>query len=181
MIYGLNLWIPGLLLRRGYNLGSSLTFLPAFNLGCFILNIFTAAIADVIGPRKMIAISYFLGFFAILSLSYKSPTIVLCILVSVAGVFTMGAHNIVHGYISQCYPPSVCSTRLGLCFGLGRIGSILGPILGGILLQKNYKISVLFLAFAIPSMINFFAIIISQHKYSYKRAIGKHAKTATAH
>jgi MFS family permease len=41
----------------------------ALNFGCFILNIFTAAIADKIGPRKMVLISYFLGFFVIMSLA----------------------------------------------------------------------------------------------------------------
>jgi AAHS family benzoate transporter-like MFS transporter len=167
MIYGLNIWLPKLMMNAGYPLGSALTFLLVLNLGCFILNIFTAAIADKIGPRKMVLISYFLGFFVIASLSMKTNIWLLYLLVALAGVFTMGAHNIVHAYVSQFYPPSVRSTGLGLCFGLGRIGAVLGPILGGVLMQMHVTIFVSFLAFAIPSMISFVAFFLTQDKYSY--------------
>ena len=122
MIYGLNIWLPKLMMNAGYPLGSALTFLLALNFGCFILNIGTAAIADKIGPRKMVLISYFLGFFVIWSLAIKTNILLLYVLVALAGVFTMGAHNIVHAYVSQFYPPSVRSTGLGLCFWSGTIG-----------------------------------------------------------
>jgi len=167
MIYGLNIWLPKLMMNAGYPLGSALTFLLALNLGCFILNIGTAALADKIGPRKMVLISYFLGFFVIWSLCIKTNIWLLYLLVALAGVLTMGAHNIVHGYVSQFYPPSVRSTGLGLCFGLGRLGAIVGPILGGVLMQQHVTLSVSFLAFAIPSMVSFFAFLLTQDKYSF--------------
>ncbi len=171
MIYGLNIWLPKLMMNAGYPLGSSLTFLLVLNLGCFVLNIFTAAVADAIGTRKMILISYFLGFFVIASLSIKTNIYVLYILVALAGVFTMGAQNIVHAYVSQYYPPTVRSVGLGLCFGLGRFGAIVGPILGGVLMQKHFSLSVSFMAFAIPSLIAFFAFLTTRDKYSYTRAL----------
>jgi len=167
MIYGLNIWLPKLMMNAGYPLGSALTFLLVLNLGCFVLNIFTAALADKIGPRKMVLISYFLGFFVIASLSIKTNIWLLYLLVALAGVFTMGAHNIVHAYVSQFYPPSVRSTGLGLCFGLGRLGAIVGPILGGVLMQQHVTLAVSFMAFAIPSMVSFFAFLFTQDKHSF--------------
>ncbi len=171
MIYGLNIWLPKLMMNAGYPLGSSLTFLMVLNLGCFVLNIFTAAIADSIGLRKMILISYFLGFFVIASLSIKTNIWVLYALVALAGVFTMGAQNLVHAYVSQFYPSSVRSMGLGLCFGLGRFGAIVGPILGGVLMQWHFSLAVSFMAFAIPSLIAFLAFLITQDKYSYTHAV----------
>ena len=104
MIYGLNLWLPKLMMNAGFSLGSALTFLLVLNLGCFILNIGTAALADWIGPRTVVMISYFLGFFVILACAYKTPTIVIYILVALAGVCTMGAQNIVHAYVATLLP-----------------------------------------------------------------------------
>jgi AAHS family benzoate transporter-like MFS transporter len=181
MIYGLNLWLPKLMMNAGYALGSALTFLLVLNLGCFILNIGTAAIADKIGPRKMVVISYFLGFFVILSLGFKAPTIVIYILVAFAGVFTMGAHNIVHGYVATYFPPTSRSTALGLCFGLGRSGAVVGPIIGGYLIQIHASMFNSFLAFAIPSFISFLAFLFTQEKFAYtKQLIGGGKAAASA-
>jgi AAHS family benzoate transporter-like MFS transporter len=167
MIYGLNIWLPKLMMNAGYPLGSSLTFLLVFNLGCIVLNYFLAATADKIGPRKTVLIAYSVGFFVIASLSIKTNMYVLYALIVLAGVCTMGAHNIVHAYVSQFYPPSVRSTGLGLCFGLGRLGAIAGPVLGGVLMQRHVTLTVSFMAFAIPSLISFVAFISTQDKYSY--------------
>jgi len=138
-----------------------------FNLGCIVLNYFLAATADKIGPRKTVLIAYSVGFFVIASLSIKTNMYVLYALIVLAGVCTMGAHNIVHAYVSQFYPPSVRSTGLGLCFGLGRLGAIAGPVLGGVLMQRHVTLTVSFMAFAIPSLISFVAFISTQDKYSY--------------
>jgi AAHS family benzoate transporter-like MFS transporter len=182
MIYGLNLWLPKLMMNAGYALGSALTFLLVLNLGCFILNIGTAALADKIGPRKMVLISYFLGFFVILAIGHKAPTMVIYVLVALAGVCTMGAHNIVHGYVATYFPPTSRSTALGLCFGLGRSGAVVGPIIGGYLIQIHASMFACFLAFAIPSIVSFFAFLFTQEKYAYtKQLIGKAAAKVAAH
>ena len=76
---------------------------------------------------------------------------------------------------------------MGLGFGLGRLGGILGPVLGGIMLAMKLSLFQCFLMFAIPSLINFVAILLVPDKYSYQNA-GKleqqaapgQLKTATA-
>jgi MFS transporter, AAHS family, benzoate transport protein len=171
VIYGLNLWLPKLMMNAGYPLGSSLTFLLVFNLGCIVLNIATAAIADRVGPRKVLIWSYLLGFFAIAMLTLKTNTYVLYLLVTLAGVFTMGAQNILQGYVSQYYPPSVRSTGLGLCYFWGRFGAVLGPVMGGFLLQVRASLFTCFFAFAVPSLVSFFAFLATQDRYSYAREV----------
>jgi AAHS family benzoate transporter-like MFS transporter len=173
-IYGLNIWLPKLMMNAGYPLGSSLTFLLVFNLGCIVLNVATAAIADRIGPRKVLTASYFLGFFAIASLTFKTNTYVLYLLVTLAGVFTMGAQNILQGYVAQYYPPSVRSTGMGLCFFWGRFGAMFGPALGGMLLQRHASLFTCFLSFASLSLVSFFAFMATQDRFSYERQVASH-------
>ena len=180
MIYGLGIWLPKLMMNAGYPLGSSLQFLLTFNLGSIIGNIITASIADRIGARLTTTILCPLGFLAVVLLSVKTSTPMLLLLVALAGTFTMGALNIVQSYVSLYYPPSVRSTGLGLTFGIGRCGAIVGPVVGGILLQVHATLFQCFLGFAIPGLIAFVAILIVRDKYSYTQNLGKRSAQAQA-
>ncbi|GAA3312509.1 hypothetical protein GCM10020331_000430 [Ectobacillus funiculus] len=65
----------------------------------------------------------------------------------------LGRKNIVQAYVSQYYPPYIRSTALGMASGIGRIGGMLGPLLGGFLLSVTLPIHLNFIAFAIPGLI----------------------------
>jgi len=44
--------------------------------------------------------------------------------------------------------------------GIGRVGSILGPLVGGVLVAANWSMSSLFQAVAVPAVISVAAIIV---------------------
>ena len=119
-----------------------------------------------------------LGFFAVVLLSVRTNTSMLLLLVALAGTFTMGALNIVQSYVSLFYPPSVRSTGLGLTIGVGRIGGMVGPTIGGILQQVHASLFQCFLGFAVPGLISFAAILMVRDKYSYTQNIGKRVPQA---
>jgi len=48
------------------------------------------------------------------------------------------------------YPAEIRSTGAGWAMGVGRIGSIAGPLLGGLLLAFNLKARSIFVAISIP-------------------------------
>jgi AAHS family 4-hydroxybenzoate transporter-like MFS transporter len=45
---------------------------------------------------------------------------------------------------SQVYPTYIRSWGVGTCFGIGRFGSVVGPVLAGILIGMNLSINTLF-------------------------------------
>ena len=49
------------------------------------------------------------------------------------------------------YPTSIRSTGVSWALGIGRFGSILGPLIGGFLLSRNLPFADLFLIAAIPA------------------------------
>jgi MFS family permease len=51
------------------------------------------------------------------------------------------------------YTTSIRSTGVGWAIGMGRLGGIMGPILGGILVGWGMGMSESFLFFAIPSLL----------------------------
>jgi MFS transporter, AAHS family, benzoate transport protein len=64
--------------------------------------------------------------------------VVLYLLVFVAGAATTGNQIVVYGYVAAHYPPARRATALGLSSGIGRLGAVTGPLLGGSLLAAGF-------------------------------------------
>ena len=70
-----------------------------------------------------------------------------------AGLGIIGGQNACHALTAGFYPTTIRSTGVGWALGIGRIGSIAGPVLGGLLLARGTPIGRVFWAAAIPALI----------------------------
>lgn len=130
IVYAMNTWLPNIMKTAGYSIGSSLTFLLVLNTGGIVGIIALARIADHIGV-KVVTIGAFLAATAsVLLLSVNLPAALLFMLVAIAGMGT-GTQILVNGFVATFYPDSSRATALGWSLGVGRVGAILGPTLGG--------------------------------------------------
>jgi AAHS family benzoate transporter-like MFS transporter len=167
MVYGLNTWLPKLMMEAGYALNSSLGFLIALQSGAIIGTLIIARLCDKYGSKKMLIPMYASGAVALTLLGFGGSPFLIYFLVAVAGAATIGAQNIVQAYVSQYYPAYIRSTALGMASGVGRIGGMLGPLLGGFLLSVSLPIQLNFIAFAIPGVIAAIALSLVPHKQTY--------------
>ena len=94
-------------------------------------------------------------------LGFKSHVAVLYFLVTVAGATTIGSQILLYAYVAQFYPTAIRSTALGWSSGVGRIGAILGPVLGGALLAMQLSHQMNFLAFVVPGALAVIAIMLT--------------------
>ncbi len=172
MVYGLNTWLPKLMIEAGYGLNSSLGFLIALQGGAIIGTLIIARLCDKYGSKRMLVPMYASGAIALTLLGLGGNTFVIYLLVAIAGAATIGSQNIVQAYVSQYYPPYIRSTALGTASGIGRIGGMLGPLLGGFLLSISLPIHINFIAFAIPGLIAAIALgfVPVRHAYFSKSA-----------
>jgi MFS family permease len=53
----------------------------------------------------------------------------------------------------EIYPTRIRSLGLGSAYAVGRVGSVTGPILGGIIQMAGFSFSQFFLLFSVPSFI----------------------------
>ena len=70
-----------------------------------------------------------------------------------AGLGIIGGQNACHALTAGFYPTTIRSTGVGWALGIGRIGSIVGPVLGGLLLARGTPVGRVFWAAAIPALI----------------------------
>ncbi|PFO08961.1 aromatic acid/H+ symport family MFS transporter [Bacillus sp. AFS076308] len=173
MIYGLNTWLPKLMQSAGYPLISSLGFAIFLNGGALIGTIIIGVIADRKGSKKLITGLYVLGAICLALLGIKSNIFLLYLLIAIAGVCTMGNQSLLNAFVSQYYPNNVRSTGVGLANGVGRLGGMLGPTLGGVLLSMNVPIGLCFLVFALPGIFAALALFL------VRKTIHKQEPTST--
>lgn len=168
MVYGLNTWLPKLMIEAGYGLNSSLAFLIALQGGAIVGSLIIGPLADKHGFKKMLVPMYASGAIALSLLGFGGNDVVIFILVAIAGAATIGSQNIVQAYVSQYYPAYIRSTALGMASGIGRIGGMLGPILGGFLLTIALPLQMNFIAFAIFGLIAAIALAVVPVKHAHK-------------
>ena len=108
---------------------------------------------------------FLLGSICFVALSMTSNLLLLYVLIAIGGACTVGTQNLVNPYITEFYPKEVRTTGVGVTVGVGRIGSILAPIVIGLLLATNLAPQSAFMAFAIPSILGGIALLFVQEKY----------------
>ncbi|GLZ10255.1 MFS transporter [Actinomadura sp. NBRC 104425] len=149
LVYGLNTWLPEIMRQAGYPLGAALSLLLTLNLGA-IAGLFLAGyVADRRGVRPA-TIGWFGAAAVFLALlSIKLPSVGLYAAVFLAGCFVFSAQVLVYAAVSRAYPVASRATGLGAVAGVGRIGAICGPLLGGSLLSAGLAYPWGFYAFAL--------------------------------
>lgn len=68
-----------------------------------------------------------------------------------AGVGTHGTQCLIIAAVASHYPAKLRGTALGFALGVGRLGAVLAPQVGGWLLEANLGVGSNFLAFSIAA------------------------------
>ncbi|WP_071395125.1 MFS transporter [Bacillus tuaregi] len=173
MVYGLNTWLPKLMIEAGYGLNSSLTFLIALQGGAVIGILALSSLCEKFGSKKVIITSYIAGAIALSLLGFGGNTVLIFFLVAIAGAATTGSQVLIQAYVTSFYPDQMRSTGLGVASGVGRLGGMTGPILGGFLLTLTVPNFVNFLIFAGVGVIAAVALSLIADKYSASNILAR--------
>jgi AAHS family benzoate transporter-like MFS transporter len=151
--YGLGTWLPKLMASDArFDMGKPLHFLLALNLGAVLGSVVTAWAGMRFGPLKSAiwaAAAAALGLAFLLT--YPSSLLPVYGALILAGVGTHGTQCLIIAAVANHYPPALRGTSLGFALGVGRIGAVLAPQVGGWLLAANLGVGSNFLAFSIAA------------------------------
>jgi len=153
LVYGLNQWLPKIMITAGYPLGSALKFLLVLNIGAVVGSLLVSLLADKWGSKAVTVAAFGSAAVSLWLLAEKPGAGILMLLVAVAGFGTVGTQILINGYVATHYPASARATALGWSLGVGRIGAIVGPTYGAWLLGSGNGLEWNFYGFAIPAIV----------------------------
>ncbi|MFJ3804367.1 MFS transporter [Streptomyces sp. NPDC090088] len=175
MIYGVNTWLPEIMRRAGYPLGSALSFLLVFNIGGAVGMLVVSLAADRLGSKPILVATFLLASTSVVLLSLRLPTAALYTLVALGGVGTMGTQTFLLAYVSKHYPVRMGATAMGWTLGFGRLGSVLAPPLLGLILGSGLAFRWDFYALAVPGLLGAALITLVPRAPGTRSADGREA------
>jgi MFS family permease len=154
LVYGLNTWLPKIMGEAGYSIDAGTGLLLALNVGAVIGLLVAGNISDARGNKPTVLTWFSLAavFLALLSIKLDS-TVTVYAAVLLAGIFVFSAQVLVYAFVGHLYPAAVRGTALGMAAGVGRVGAIVGPFLGGALVTAGIAYPWGFYAFAVAAVL----------------------------
>lgn len=177
IVYGASTWLPTLMVDSGYDLGSSLEFSIAFNVGAVIGTIGAALVADRGLLKVSTIVSFLLAAVAMITLSTPQPRPLLLVASAVAGFGALGTQALVNIYVAHAHPARLRGTALGFSLGAGRVGAIVGPsyLAAVTVLISSSKAG--FYAFVVPALLG--AVLIGLMRPGRRASAPASAGSAT--
>jgi AAHS family 4-hydroxybenzoate transporter-like MFS transporter len=167
-------WTPTMLKESG---ASSKEFSLAFacvNMGAVMATVLVGILMDKFSPFEILKIGFFLAFVSVLTFGYfaSSTLIVVAVVSIVMGFFVIGGNSGLMGLAAISYPADIRGTGLGWATGVGRFGSLLAPVVGGIMLTESWSVNVICTTNAILALVVILIIFVMQKVNSTKTRTG---------
>ncbi|MFL5103819.1 MAG: MFS transporter [Xanthobacteraceae bacterium] len=159
-LYFLSNWLPTVIHDMGISISTAAFTSSLFQVGGTIAPFLLGWLIDRYGFYKVLAVTYLLAAVVIGSIGSVGPNLALLMLtIFAAGFCVVGAQSGSNALAASLYPTSIRATGVGWALGIGRIGSIIGPVVGGIMLAQHWDRSLLFLSGAVPALCAMTAIL----------------------
>ena len=154
-LYFLSNWLPTLVKEAGYSTGTAVLIGTSLQVGGIIGTLTLGWFINRLGFTKVLGACFVTAciFIALIGHVATMP-VLLFICVVIAGFCVVGGQPAVNALAGTFYPTSLRSTGIGWALGIGRIGSVLGPVIGGQLIAMQWTNSSLFMAAAVPAIVS---------------------------
>jgi AAHS family 4-hydroxybenzoate transporter-like MFS transporter len=128
-------WMPEVLHLTGMTPAEAARATSFRELGAICAVLYLGLLIDRFGPERSLALNYAAGvvFIALIAL-VAMPYLALAIIIFFAGMTIIGSQTGANAACGKLYPARMRASGLGWALGIGRLGGIAAPALGGYLL-----------------------------------------------
>jgi AAHS family 4-hydroxybenzoate transporter-like MFS transporter len=152
-LYLLLNWLPTILNDLGASVSMAAVVGAMLQVGGIVGTLTLGRFIDRFSFRAL-SLAFLLAAIAIAIVGFSGQSIAFAIFaISSAGFFLVGGHIAAIALAATYYPTMVRSTGVGWAIGVGRIGSIVGPLVGGVMLAHGVDAQLLFIAAAGPALV----------------------------
>jgi AAHS family 4-hydroxybenzoate transporter-like MFS transporter len=151
-IYFLSYWLPTVLNDLGASVSQAAAIGSMLQVGGVVGTLALGTIVDRFSFRAL-ALVYFIAFFAVGAIGQLGHSIVLVSMaIFASGFCIIGGQIAANALAAAFYPTSIRATGVGWALGIGRIGSIIGPLVGGVLMTMKWSAASVFAAAAAAAL-----------------------------
>lgn len=166
-LYFLTNWIPKLATNAGLSIELAIYAGTVFNMGAFLGIITQGYLSSKFGLKKTIGGFLILTAILMATFGYFSGSDVILLLFGLIGFGIQGGFVGLYAVSARLYPTEIRTTGVGWAIGAGRLGAIIGPLLGGVFIGMGLSMTTNFMIYAIPALIaGIFTIYISSDTIS---------------
>jgi AAHS family 4-hydroxybenzoate transporter-like MFS transporter len=153
-LYFLSNWLPTVISDAGIPVSSAALITAMLQVGGTVGTLLLGRVFDKVSPFRALACIYFLAALFIIAVGRAGTSVPMLVLtIFGAGFCVVGGQIGANALAAKAYPTAIRATGIGWSLGIGRVGSILGPVVGGLLLSLQWDMHQLFLVAALPAFI----------------------------
>jgi AAHS family 4-hydroxybenzoate transporter-like MFS transporter len=154
VLYSLSNWLPTLVTGMGYTTQTAVLVGAVLQVGGTIGTFGLAWLIARGGFIPMLATTFAVATLSVAFIGQPGLSLTaLGVIVFIAGWCVIGGQPGINALSATYYPTSLRSTGIGWGLGVGRIGAIVGPYIGGVLIGQKWTEQQLFWAAAAPALV----------------------------
>ena len=136
-------WTPTLLHKSGASVVQYSLAFAALNFGAVVASIAIGRLMDKGNPFRLLKVGFVLSFVSLVVFGIYAGGGLLTVIATsiICGIFVNGSFTGLLTITTITYPPDIRGTGTGWAYAVGRIGAVLAPIIGGILLHKGWSVT----------------------------------------
>jgi MFS transporter, AAHS family, 4-hydroxybenzoate transporter len=140
-------WLPTVLNLVGMTKPAAVFASSLRDLGAIMAVLYLGVAIDRVGPERSLALHYAAGavFIALIAL-VAMPDAVLMVVIFLSGLTIIGSQTGANATCGALYPARMRASGIGWALGIGRLGGIAAPALGGFLLARGLPPTEIFLS-----------------------------------
>jgi len=140
-------WLPEVLHLTGMTPAEAARATSFRELGAIFAVVYLGALIDRFGPERALTANYAVGvvFIAAIAL-FAMPYFLLAAVIFLSGLAIIGSQTGANAACGKLYPARMRTSGLGWALGIGRLGGIAAPALGGWLLSSGLPPRQIFLS-----------------------------------
>jgi AAHS family 4-hydroxybenzoate transporter-like MFS transporter len=160
VFYLLSSWLPLLITTAGFSMEHASLMGATLAAGGTVGAILIGRLMDRFEPHRVLAGAYLLaGAFVILLGSAVATPWLLVVAIFGAGFGVAGAQVGINALAAGYYPTASRATGVSWANAVGRTGSVLGSMIGGVLLSLGWDLATVFAAAALPAFLAALAML----------------------
>jgi len=162
VLYFLINWLPAVLQQAGMPIERAIIATVVLNVGGIVGGLSLGRLVDRRRPFGILTIAYAVAAVLVAAIGAVGTGAVAMLMLTIfaAGFFVIGSQYCMNALAANFYPTTLRSTGIGWALGIGRIGSIVGPVVGGLMLSLGWDISELFTVAAAPAAVAALAVFL---------------------